>query len=224
MSATSLPDTRRGVLASFALCLWTLPRWRAVVAFGVLVAACAIFYLRPFEWRKETLAEYAVPVAKRGPPERAIDGAPDAKITGRYDGTALREWAAGYSERGLRYYVASQYQFDVIFPLIYGFAFALGIALPWEHARAKHASESKPRLWLLWLPTLAVVFDFAENITVISLLNDLPSKGVSPSWEACANAAGWFTWLKWRFCLASLVAVAVGLAWAYRPTWTEVRS
>jgi hypothetical protein len=197
-----------------------------VVLFGVLLGAFAVFDNCFFKLRAMLLAaELKQPGAKADGDRHVIEGAPDTVMFARYRAADLRDWASRYTDRGLRYYIASQYQFDVAFPFVYGFAFVFWITLPWEYARTKgvppdrRGEPSRGLLALLVLPAFAVLFDFAENITVISLVDNLPGGAMPPTWEWWGNAAGWFTLLKWVFCALSLIAGGVGLLVAYWFMW-----
>jgi hypothetical protein len=67
--------------------------------------------------------------------------------------------AAGRSEYE-RFYVGLMFGGDLMFPLVYGGAFA---GLLWDYGS---------RLW--WVPISAVVFDLQENLTVLQLVRSYP--------------------------------------------------
>lgn len=87
---------------------------------------------------------------------------------------------------------------DLIYPLAYGFLFAL--------ASAWFLRKSFPRIpsmmWLVLFPLATIVIDFGENMMMVRMIDAFPDKA-----EATANVAGKLTTLKWGFVLVSLVVV-----------------
>lgn len=107
-----------------------------------------------------------------------------------------------YGEAGRALYRTIDLTADVIYPLIYGFAFALLLTF----LARKIAPSNKWLPYLAFLPLLAVVFDYAENATIIAMLNAYPEKLVG-----VAKLGGVFTMFKWVLAFAAIGGSVLGL-------------
>ena len=218
MSETSLPKTpERGWVARF----WQIPTRRGWGVFVVLLAVAAYFAFVAFDDRKAELNRL---VSEDSGGKTTSVSAPDVQMW-RYDAGWLRNFAQNLPEgkEARRYFIRSQRRLDILFPIVYGFMFAVGIAAGWEYVRARRTCPARPlhdARWLLLPPVLAVVFDYAENETVIWLLGLPPDQW--PLW--LANAAGWFTVVKWLLSFLSFVILVVGGVWAFRVCLKEPKT
>lgn len=112
---------------------------------------------------------------------------------------------ADYGAAGRSVYRLIELTADVIYPLIYGLAFALLIAFFW--------SRIAPRLrWLPLLPLAVVVFDYLENIFIVTLLSSFPDQP-----DGIARLAGIASLMKWSLLLPCMLLILVGLVlWLFR--------
>jgi hypothetical protein len=105
-------------------------------------------------------------------------------------------------------YYETETTFDLIFPLVYGLMFVTAIASLIPGARA--------RRWLVVLPVIAVLGDYAENTTIIAILKRFMRQppgdlGVLPCVATIASGT------KGVFLIASIVAVVwLAIAWLVR--------
>lgn len=113
-----------------------------------------------------------------------------------------------FGDEGREVYKTIELTADMIYPLVYGFAFALLIAFLWKRLVPQAG-------WVYWLPLLPLIgmlFDYAENMAIVSLINSFPAPALG-----MARLAGAFTLLKWLFAFAGIGAIAAGLVgWLYQ--------
>lgn len=107
-----------------------------------------------------------------------------------------------YGEAGRSLYRIIDLTADVVYPIIYGFAFALLLTF----LARKIAPSNKWLPYLAFLPLLAVVFDYAENATIIAMLSAYPEKLVG-----VAKLGGVFTLFKWVLAFAAIGGSLLGL-------------
>lgn len=107
-----------------------------------------------------------------------------------------------YGEAGRSLYRTIDLTADVVYPIIYGFAFALLLAF----LARRIAPNNKWLPYLAFLPLLAVVFDYAENATIIAMLNAYPEKLIG-----VAKLGGVFTMFKWVLAFAAIGGSVLGL-------------
>ncbi|MCB0631371.1 MAG: hypothetical protein R2824_31320 [Saprospiraceae bacterium] len=116
------------------------------------------------------------------------------------------ESVAAYGEAGRAAYRTIELTADVIYPLIYGLAFALLIAFFW--------SRIAPRV--RWLPLLAVatvLFDYGENAMIITMLNSFPEQS-----NLVARLSSIFSLGKWILVFTIMGLALVGFViWLVRP-------
>ena len=107
-----------------------------------------------------------------------------------------------YTEAGRALYQKIELTADVIYPIIYGLAFACCIAWGWS-------KKASPQNWIYYLPLIpvfTVLADFLENTCIVILLNQYPEPSLS--WATLAAIA---SGLKWTGALLSITAMIGGL-------------
>jgi hypothetical protein len=123
-------------------------------------------------------------------------GSPDTSFF--YSGADLYRIAESYGEDGRSNYVLLRWTFDVVWPLVYlFFLFSLSVQL----------SKSFKSKWLNhihWIPILATVFDFLENILITIVMVIFPVKIL---W--LGNIAAMSTLAKWVLLYASFALISV---------------
>lgn len=110
--------------------------------------------------------------------------------------------AEGYGAEGRSYYIKSRYTFDLAWPVVYLFFLVSSITAVFRY----FLPDSSWRLVNV-LPFVGVIFDFLENTTasIVMYRYPLPSPVI-------AELAPIFTFLKWSFIGASIIALFVGLS------------
>jgi hypothetical protein len=121
-------------------------------------------------------------------------GTPSLDVTFFYTPAKAQSMLAAYGDEGRDYYRLGELTIDGIFPLVYGGL--LAIALSAVLRCALPAGSNLLRLNLL--APLAVLLDYAENISIILLLSLYPSLPPGLTWAAAAFSA-----LKWLGVFAS---------------------
>ncbi|NET35051.1 MAG: hypothetical protein F6K19_23985 [Cyanothece sp. SIO1E1] len=112
------------------------------------------------------------------------------------------------SDEARAFYKSIELGADLIYPLVYGFAFALLIAFLWK----KQGWEKGLLKWAILFPLIGMLFDYGENFSVVNLINQYPNPNIGT-----AQIASYFSLGKWSFVFASLAAVIIGLvAWAWK--------
>ncbi len=112
-----------------------------------------------------------------------------------------------YGEFGRPFYRNVELTIDIIYPVVYLFAF--GLLISWLFQRG-FAPQSK-MMMLNVMPVGAWFFDLLENINIVTMLSMYPAKPVALAWLLMA-----LTTVKWAFAGASIVLMLVGLVMAIK--------
>lgn len=112
-----------------------------------------------------------------------------------------------YGEFGRPFYRNVELTIDIIYPVVYLFAF--GLLISWLFQRG-FAPQSK-MMMLNVMPVGAWLFDLLENINIVTMLSMYPAKPVALAWLLMA-----LTTVKWAFAGASIVLMLVGLVMAIK--------
>ncbi|HCK66565.1 MAG TPA: hypothetical protein DHW49_09885 [Anaerolineae bacterium] len=112
-----------------------------------------------------------------------------------------------YGETGRTFYRNVELTADILYPIVYLFAFSLLIS--WLFKRG-FASNSLVRKYNV-APVFAFVFDLLENLNIVTLLSIYPSQPVILGWTLFI-----FTALKWIFAGICILLILVGLVMAIK--------
>ncbi|MCQ3939447.1 MAG: hypothetical protein DPW18_20740 [Chloroflexi bacterium] len=112
-----------------------------------------------------------------------------------------------YGEFGRPFYRNVELTVDIVYPIIYLFAF--GLLISWLFQRG--FSPNSPMMKLNVMPLGAWLFDLLENLNIVAMLSMYPSKPVAAAWLLFL-----FSTVKWLFAAASILLILVGLAMAIR--------
>lgn len=110
-----------------------------------------------------------------------------------------------YGEFGRPFYRNVELTLDIIYPIIYTFAF--GLAISWLFQRG-FAPTSKMQK-LNTMPVGAWFFDLLENLGIVIMLSAWPNQPVAVAWLAMV-----FTAVKWFFVGGTMLLMLVGLVMA----------
>lgn len=119
-----------------------------------------------------------------------------------YSPQTAHDMIAAYGAEGRALYRTIELTADVVYPIIYGLAFALLLAFLWTNISPKN-------VWARQLPLLAflaVLFDLLENAAIVTLLSVYPAQP-----DSVALMAGFFSLMKWGLVFANLIGIVVGL-------------
>jgi hypothetical protein len=106
-----------------------------------------------------------------------------------------------YGAAGRQFYKTIELTIDLIYPLLYGFAFALALAFLWSRV----APGKRWAYYLPMLPLIGMGFDFLENIGIVTLLNYFPQRLTT-----VAQITSVFSLLKWSFAFPAIALVLIG--------------
>ncbi len=119
-----------------------------------------------------------------------------------YSPQEVHQLAGALGESGRRLYAATEVTLDFAFPPLYTTLLSLILALVWRKAQTARTAWA----WLPLLPTLGMLGDLTENVSLAALMMLFPGE---PAWLAqFSNLA---SLVKWGAGLASLVMIVVGL-------------
>lgn len=96
---------------------------------------------------------------------------------------------------------------DILYPIIYLFAFCLLISWLFERGFAANSPMRKLNV----IPVGAFISDLFENMTIVTLLTIYPSQPIALGWLLFV-----FTTLKWIFVLATISLMLAGLVMALK--------
>jgi hypothetical protein len=119
-----------------------------------------------------------------------------------YSPAYVHEMMAAYGKEGRAFYRSILLGADLVYPIIYGFAFALLLAYIWPIL----ATGSRWLRWLPVIPLLCMVCDFGENISIAGLIAEFPAQS-----DGLARLAGFFSLMKWIFAFITGGLVLTGL-------------
>lgn len=115
-----------------------------------------------------------------------------------------------YGENGRRSYAVAALTLDVAYPIAYSLLFAVALTLLLRRLPAQFGRLYRLRL----LPFLVGLFDLAENVTVVALIESYPER-----LDAVARLASFFTSAKWTIAavtIAVMLLAGAGIARRHR--------
>lgn len=119
-----------------------------------------------------------------------------------------------YGDSGRAVYRTIELTADLVYPLVYGFAFALLIS----YLIRRIAPSNKWMPYLAFLPLLGMLFDYVENFCIVLLLNAYPQQLL---WAAQLGGAA--TLFKWIFAFSGMAACLIALGvWGVRGVMKRV--
>lgn len=107
----------------------------------------------------------------------------------------------------LAFYRNVELTVDILYPIIYIFAFGLLISWLFQRGFAPNSAMRKLNI----MPLGAWFFDLLENLVIVSLVSVHPAQPLALGWLLFL-----FSSLKWVFVFASVLLIVIGLAMALR--------
>lgn len=141
--------------------------------------------------------------------EALAPGIPPLDITiPSYSAEYAQDVITKMSDPARAFYKSIELGADLVYPLIYGFAFALLIAFLWKKLDWGQGLLK----WVILFPLLGMLFDYGENLSIVSLINQYPNPTTGT-----AQIAAYFSLAKWSFVFSTLAATIIGLlAWGWK--------
>jgi hypothetical protein len=110
------------------------------------------------------------------------------------------QMVADYGDEARAYYAQTEMTTDVIYPIVYALLFGVILSLLYRD------KAYKPFHWVNLLPFIALIFDYLENICIVSLLQNYPLQSL-----IVASFCEGFKLLKWVAFIFSVVFIFSGL-------------
>ena len=110
------------------------------------------------------------------------------------------QMVADYGDDARAYYAQTEMTTDAVYPIVY--AFLLGVILSLLYRDKAY----KPFYWINSLPFITLIFDYLENICIVSLLQNYPSQS-----STVANFCEIFKLLKWISLGFAIIFIVYGL-------------
>ncbi len=107
-----------------------------------------------------------------------------------------------YGEAGRAVYLKIELTADILYPIVY--ALFYGLLISWLFQRA-FKPDSKMQMGNV-MPVGAWFFDLLENVGIVTMLENYPSKSELLAWFTIIVGS-----LKWAFAFASIVLALMGL-------------
>lgn len=102
------------------------------------------------------------------------------------------EMVADYGAEGRAYVAKVESTIDLVYPIIYAFLFAISLTLIY-----------RGRTWFPIIPFITMIFDFAENLCIITLLNSYPES--SYTWAVFCEIFKLLKWISFGFIVLLMV-------------------
>lgn len=146
--------------------------------------------------------------------EQLAPGIPPLDITiPSYSAEYAQGLITKMSDEARAFYKSIELGADLVYPLIYGFAFALLIAFLWR----KLGWDKGLLKWAILAPLIAMIFDYGENFSIVNLINQFPTPAAST-----AQTAAYFSLGKWSFVFTGMAAMIIGLlAWGWKARFSK---
>lgn len=112
-----------------------------------------------------------------------------------------------YGDSGRVFYRNVELTADIVYPIVYTFAFGLLISWLFKRGFAPNSNLRKYNV----APVYAFIFDMFENLNIVTLLSIFPSQPVILGWTLFV-----FTIIKWFFAVVSIVLILIGLVMAIK--------
>ena len=119
-----------------------------------------------------------------------------------YSPAFAHKMVAAYGAEGRALYRTFALSADLIYPLLYGFAFALLLAYLWPRV----ATGVGVLRFLPLIPLTAMLFDIGENLSVVTMITQYPVQS-----HGMARLAGFCSLMKWSLVFLTLILILKGL-------------
>ena len=131
-----------------------------------------------------------------------VGGAPILDLHLHYDAEVVRQVLLQYNASALEHYRLCALTVDMVYPVYYAFLLSLVLAY-----LVKQGGETQSSMRLICvIPFLMMLVDWAENLTLVSIVNQWPNLDYQ-----LANGAGFITLAKWLL-LSVIVVLIIMLA------------
>jgi hypothetical protein len=159
-----------------------IANWKSLVAFLALYVFFSGYILKNAEDKINELAGKTIGV---------ID------LTFGFNPQKTLSMIADYGDAARAYYAKTEMTADVLYPIVYAFLFGIILSLLFR---------KKTYAWVNVLPFIDMLFDYAENINIVMLLNTFPEQSIT-----IATLCEVFKMLKWLTLGIIILLIIYGL-------------
>lgn len=136
-----------------------------------------------------------------------LDQSPDTSFF--YTRETLYDIAESYGEEGRAFYIEQRFTFDLIWPLVYGIFLSVTITTLYLYIKPSHIHQK-----IFFLPIIAVLFDYIENIFASIVMYRYPKETI-----IIDVLAGPITSIKWITLSLSFILLCYFIfLWIYKIT------
>ncbi|MFZ4544262.1 MAG: hypothetical protein ACOYOA_09455 [Saprospiraceae bacterium] len=162
--------------------LQRLANWKSLLIFLAIYISFPAYFLKNAEAKINELSGKTIGV---------ID------LTFGFNPQKTLDLVEGYTDAARAYYAQTEMTTDVAYPMVYAFLFSIIITMLFR-------GQSMVRAQML--PFLTMLFDYAENICIVSLLNTYPQQSIY-----LATFCEIFKMLKWVSLGSIMIIIVYGL-------------
>lgn len=171
--------------------LHRIANWKSLVVFLALYISFPAYFLKNDEAKINELAGKTV---------RIID------LTIGFNPQKTLDTVAAYGYDARAYYARTEMTTDVAYPIVYAFLFGIILSLLYRNTSYARVNT---------LPFVMLLFDYAENICIVNLLQSFPQQSVT-----VATLCEVFKLLKWVVFGSIIVLIVWGLI---RTLWKRIK-
>lgn len=151
--------------------------WKTFVLFLILYIIFPAYILKNAESRMNELA---------GKETGVID------LTIGFNPRKTLDMVADYGAEGRAYVAKVETTIDIIYPVIYAFLFSIILTLIYRN-----------RVWFFMIPFITMIFDFCENLCIITLVNSYPEQPYT--WAVLCEIFKLLKWLSFGIIVLLIV-------------------
>lgn len=172
-------------MKALSLFLDRISNWKVLLVVIAIYISFPAYFLKNAETRINILAGKTL-----GPIDLTMGFTPERTL----------QIVAEYGEEARAYYATVESTIDVIYPIVYAFLF--GIILTMVYRKKRY----KPFPYVNILPFAALIFDYLENITIVTMLKSYPEQSMT-----IASLCEFFKLGKWLTFGITIVLIIYGL-------------
>jgi hypothetical protein len=172
-------------MKTLSLFLDRIANWKVLLVIIAVYVSFPAYFLKNAETRMNTLAGKTL-----GPIDLTMGFTPEKTL----------QLVAEYGDEARAYYATVETTIDVVYPIVYTFLFGVILTLLFR------GKSYKPFKYVNLLPFASLLFDYLENITIVTMLKSYPDQSMT-----VATLCEIFKLGKWLTFAAMLVLIVYGL-------------
>ncbi|WP_298353540.1 hypothetical protein [Runella sp.] len=162
-----------------------IANWKVLLLIIAIYISFPAYFLKDAETRINILAGKTL-----GPIDLTMGFTPERTL----------QMVAEYGDEARAYYATVESTIDLVYPITYAFLFGVILTLVYRKKRYK------PFPYVNILPFVALIFDYLENITIVTMLKSYPDQSI-----VVASLCEFFKLGKWLTFAITIVLIIYGL-------------